>query len=106
MMERLKRKWGIDSNWDFFLIMLIFSLAGMMVSVTRRPIFALVGITPRTPFWIKALVYIPLIVPIYQLSLLFFGFILGQFSFFWEKEKRLGRALRGLFQRILSRSPR
>lgn len=102
MLAHLKKKWGIESNWDFFLIMLIFSLAGMMVTLTRKPVFALIGITPQTRFWIKAVVYIPLIVPIYQASLLFFGLIFGQFAFFWEKEKRIGRAIRGLFRRMRS----
>lgn len=97
VMERLKSKWGIRSNWDFLLIMLVFSLAGMMVSVLRKPVFALLGVTPQTAFWIKAAIYIPLIFPLYQLSLILFGFLLGQFRFFWEKEKQLAGAVRKLF---------
>lgn len=89
--ERMKSKWDIQSDWDFWMIMLTFSLAGMSILSIRNVIFPLVGITHATPFWIKALVYIPLCPPIYQLGLLFFGFLLGQFPFFWEKEKRLIR---------------
>jgi hypothetical protein len=87
----LKQKWGIQSNLDFILIMTVFSLAGMSISWMRRPVFHWIGISETTPLWIKVLVYIPLIVPLYQLNLLVFGTLLGQFSFFWEKEKKMGR---------------
>lgn len=99
MFEKLKKKWQITSNVDFVLIMLVFSLAGMAIGFVRRPIFHLIGITPHTPFWIKAAVYIPLIVPIYQLNLIIFGSLLGQFNFFWEKEKKLGRFLKRVLLR-------
>jgi hypothetical protein len=36
-------------------------------------------------------VYIPIVFPLYQINLLIFGFLLGQFEFFWEKEKALVR---------------
>lgn len=91
--KKLKTKWGITSNWDFFLIMLVFSLAGIMISVCRPAVFHFLGITAQTPLWIKIAVYIPLIPPIYQVFLLVFGTLLGQFKFFWEKEKQLGRFL-------------
>jgi len=89
MMDKLKKKWGIKSNWDFFLINVVFTLAGSTIIFERKPIFELLGIGPETPFWIKVCVYIPLIVPIYQINLLIFGFLLGQFPFFWDKEKKL-----------------
>ena len=94
-MEKLKNKWDIQSDKDFWLIMLTFSLAGMSLLSIRKVVFPLIGIKAATPLWIKILVYIPLFPPIYQLGLLFFGFCLGQFPFFWEKEKRLVRFLLG-----------
>lgn len=96
-MTRLKEKWNIRSNLDFWLIMIVFSLAGMAVTQLRPPVFHFLGIEDSTPFWIKTLIYIPLIVPLYQVCLLFFGTLLGQFGFFWEKEKKLGQFLMGLF---------
>lgn len=100
--ERLKSKWGITSNRDFVLIMLTFTLAGSMISVCRPPIFHLLGITKETHLWIKILVYIPLIPPIYQVFLLFWGTLLGQFDFFWEKEKHLGRFLKRSFAKAFA----
>ena len=93
LFEKLKTKWNIKSNFDFILIMLVFSLAGMSIGFFRSPIFHFFGITPHTQWWIKVLVYLPLIPPIYQFNLLVYGFLFGQFDFFWEKEKRLGKFL-------------
>ncbi|MBF0512093.1 MAG: prolipoprotein diacylglyceryl transferase [Candidatus Omnitrophica bacterium] len=82
-MERLKTKWQIKSNWDFWMIMLSFSLAGMAIMPVRKLIFHLVGITDKTPLWVKILIYIPLIPPAYYIGLLVVGTLLGQFQFFW-----------------------
>jgi hypothetical protein len=81
--ERLKTRWQIKSNWDFWMIMLSFSLAGLGVMPVRKLIFHLVGITDKTPLWIKVLIYIPLIPPAYYMGLIVVGTLLGQFKFFW-----------------------
>ncbi len=93
MLSRLKQKWSIASPWQFWAIMLTFSLAGMAITQVRRPLFHLFGIEPETPFWIKTVVYLASIFPLYQLFLLIFGTLLGQFRFFWEKEKAMARWL-------------
>ena len=95
--EHLKDKWNIENNLDFILIMLVFSFAGMGISFLRPPIFHFLGITHQTPLWIKIAIYVPLIPPLYQINLLIFGFCLGQFDFFWEKEKRIIRFFRRAF---------
>ncbi len=91
----LKQKWNIDSDRDFWLIMLTFSLAGMTIMVVRRFLFPLVGITTQTPLWVKVAAYIPLAFFAYQIGLLIWGTLLGQFTFFWAWEKRMVRLLLG-----------
>ena len=81
--NRLKTKWQIKSNWDFWMIMLSFSLAGMFIMPVRKLIFHLVGITAKTPLWIKILAYLPLIPPAYYVGLIIVGTLLGQNKFFW-----------------------
>jgi len=93
---KLKKKWNIDSNWDFILIMIVFSIAGMSIVYVRRPLFHVLGITAATPFWIKFFTWLIIVFPTYQINLIIFGFLLGQFNFFWEKEKQIGR----FFQRL------
>ncbi|MBF0504484.1 MAG: prolipoprotein diacylglyceryl transferase [Candidatus Omnitrophica bacterium] len=71
------------NEWDFWMIMLSFSLAGMVIMPVRKFIFHMVGITPQTPLWITVPVYIALIPPTYYVGLIIFGTLLGQFTFFW-----------------------
>lgn len=98
-MDKLKSRLGVRSDWDFFMVNLVFTLAGMTIIYQRKPIFQLFGITAQTPLWIKVLVYIPVVIPCYQLNLIIYGTLLGQFRFFWDKEKKLFRFLRGLVTR-------
>ena len=101
--EKLKKKWNISNNVDFVLIMMVFSLAGLGVSFSRRKIFVLLGLN-REPLWINIAAWLILIVPLYQLSTLFFSIFLGQFSFFWERQKTIGRAIKRIPQRIFNQT--
>jgi hypothetical protein len=42
--------------------------------------------------------YLILVLPLYQIFLLIYGFIFGQFKFFWEKEKLIFRRIVGIFK--------
>lgn len=97
--QKMMRKWNVSSVWDFLAIMIVFSLAGMSIVFVRKPLFVLLGITKETPFFIKFFTWLIIVFPTYQLGLLVFGFLLGQFKFFWEKEKQLGRMIKRLFTR-------
>ncbi len=95
IVEKIKTKWGIKSDWQFIKINLVFALAGMCIVFVRKPLFHVLHITDLTPLWIKILVYIPILFPTYQINLLIFGFLFGEFDFFLEKEKRLWNFILG-----------
>ena len=98
--ERSKARWGITSNFQFWAIMLAFTCAGM--SITRiRPIFwGILGFTAESPsMWIKVPTYLLLVFPTYQISLMIFGTLFGQFAFFWAKEKKMMRFFLRPFRR-------
>ncbi|MGA0333236.1 MAG: DUF6787 family protein [Kiritimatiellia bacterium] len=97
--ERLKSKWGIESNFSFWMIILTFSLAGSSIGFVRHIVWNLFGYTEATSLWIKVPTYIVMIFPTYQVSLLIFGTLLGQFKFFWAKEKTMLRFFARLFSR-------
>jgi hypothetical protein len=92
-MERLKLKWGLKSSLQVLLVLLTFSLAGSSVVVLRKWYFGALGFDEHTAFWIKALAYVVFMFPAYQLLILAYGSLLGQFRFFWEKEKKLALLL-------------
>ncbi len=89
VLERLKVRWGVGP-WGAIAILLTFSLTGMTVVWVRPSI--LDAILPTdSPGWARWIVYPLVIFPLYQITLLAYGALLGQFSFFWKKEKAVGR---------------
>ena len=90
LLERFKKKWGIDSTLSIVLILIVFSLAGSSIVFVRKPLFNLLEIND-SHFALKTFVYLIAIFPCYQLFLLIYGALLGQFKFFWDKEKKMGR---------------
>jgi len=91
MMEKLKRRWGLSTNRQVIVVFLVFSLAGMSIMPTRKLVFHLLHFDGLTPFWVKLVTWLLLVFPAYQLFLLIYGALLGEFRFFWEKEKRMYR---------------
>ncbi len=89
-MEKLKRRWGITSNLQLVLILIVFSINGSFAAWVAKPLTSFLGISPEslgTPIYI--LLRILLIFPIYQITLPIVGWIFGQFNFFWEFEKKM-----------------
>jgi len=93
MVNRLKKRWNIDSNIQFILILIVFSLTGMATLWVRKAIWPLLGLPPDTSFFIKVPLYILIIFPVYQALQLIIAFIFGQFRFFWEFEKKMFRRI-------------
>lgn len=101
MIHSLKKKWNIKSNIDFWLIMLVFSLAGMSITLWKKSILSFIAFSPQTPLAVKIMVYAPVFFTVYQIHLLLFGLLLGQFNFFFDKQKKIGRLLLKPFQRSI-----
>ena len=91
MFDKLKARWGLQTNGQVVAVLLVFSLAGSMILPVRKFVFHLLHFDGATPFWLKTLVWLIVVFPTYQFFLLVFGALLGEFRFFWEKEKKMGR---------------
>jgi hypothetical protein len=94
--NRLQEKWGVNSVWQVVLILLVFTLAGSTAVMLRKSFFQLIGFNDSTAFWLKAVVYILFLFPTYQVLLLVYGTLLGQFRFFWQKERKMLLAVKKL----------
>jgi hypothetical protein len=95
--QRLKQKWGVESALQVLLIFIVFSLAGSTAVMLRKSFFSLIGFDTHTAFWLKTIVYILFLFPTYQVLLLLYGTLLGQFRFFWAKERKMLLAIRRIF---------
>ena len=93
-MKKLKERWGISSNWQVVVIFIVFGITGSTSAKIAGPLVEFLGITQEnTSGWIYWPVRILLIFPVYQVLLIIFGWIFGQFQFFWAFEKKMLRRL-------------
>ena len=88
--KKLKLKWNIQSNFQLFVILMVFAITGSSSLVVSKPILACLNITGETlnP-WIYKPLKLILIFPVYQVLILIFGALFGQFQFFWNFEKKM-----------------
>jgi hypothetical protein len=98
--KKLEGKWKINYRWEMIAIFIVFALTGSSSVRIAKPILEWVGFTRTifpegflggTIYWIVRII---IILPIYQILLIIFGALLGQFRFFWEFEKKMLRRMR------------
>ena len=88
-MEKLKERWGIESNWSILAILIVFAINGSFAAWVAKPVTAFLGISPETMYtWLYWTLRILLVFPIYQITLPIVGWLFGQFQFFWAFEKK------------------
>ena len=88
-LKKLQDRWGVTSVWQVLVILTVFALTGFTAMYIKRPIFAWLGLDETDPWWLRTLVWLVTVLPAYQVLLLMYGFLLGQFTFFWNFEKRM-----------------
>ena len=81
--EKLKERWGIESNWRLAKIFFIFSITGMTAVRLRKLVFPLIGIDSSTPTWLFVLTWILLITPSYYFFMVIYSILLGEKTFFF-----------------------
>jgi hypothetical protein len=96
--QRLQQRWDVKSPTQVVIILLVFAATGFSVLYLKKLLLPLLGIGTETATWIRILVSIFVILPIYQVVLLFYGAIFGQFKFFWAFEKRMFSRILKLFR--------
>jgi len=80
--QKLKKRWGIENDWQVAVILLVFTLTGFSFLFINPLIDHLLGLTEEDPFWIKVVVFVIITLPVYNLLLIIWGTLLGQYKFF------------------------
>lgn len=98
--KKLEGKWVTTYRWEIIVIFIVFAITGSSSVRIAKPILEWFGFT-RTLFpegffggffyWVIRII---IILPLYQLLLILFGTLFGQFKFFWEFEKKMLRRMR------------
>lgn len=90
MMKKLMKRWNIEKTRDLFLILMVFSITGSTSIAVGRPFLKGVGVTlvnfPRF-FYYPIFLFSSFL--FYQLFLVIYGWLFGQFNFFWTMEKKM-----------------
>jgi len=93
-MEKFKQRWGIEHNYQLVVIFIVFAVTGSTSAYLSKPVLGWLGLSKEAiSLWLYYPLYIILIFPIYQVLLVSFGFISGQFKFFWAFEKKMLKSL-------------
>lgn len=99
VLSRLQAKWKLESALQVIIVLLVFSLTGSTVVMVRKVFFSWIGFDETTSLWLKTITYIAFVMPAYQILLLGYGALFGQFTFFWNKEKKMFSRMKKMFIR-------
>lgn len=88
MFKRLQQKWGVSTR-QFWILFLVFALTGTTTAVLTRYITAFLGMDASTPMVWRIILRVGMLVFGYQVILLGYGALLGQWDFFWKYEKKI-----------------
>ena len=92
-MKKLKQRWNITSNWQFTVIFVVFAVTGSTAAKFAGPLTEAIGLTKDHGWYVYWPVRIVIIFPIYQVLLVFFGWLFGEPEFFWNFEKKMLRGM-------------
>jgi hypothetical protein len=92
-MEKLKQRWGVESNFQLTIIFIVFAITGSASAMVSKPVCLWLGITKADFGFLFTPIRLILIFPLYQVLLVIIGFLFGQFAFFWKFEKKLLRKI-------------
>ena len=88
--KKLERRWVVKQKYEMISLFLVFAFTGSSSMFIGRPIIKMIGITEDnlniTVYWI---LYILIGLLFYQVLLVLFGWLFGQFTFFWNFEKKI-----------------
>ena len=68
--QKLKNRWKIDSDVQALIILSIFALTGFSTLYVHRLVDQVLGIVDTSSFWLKLLVFIFIVLPVFNTLLL------------------------------------
>jgi len=93
-MKKLKQRWNVKSNFQLIVIFIVFAITGSTAAYLSKPFTNYIGLTKENLGWMLVPIRLLAIFPIYQVLLVLIGYVFGQFTFFWNFEKKMLKNLR------------
>ena len=95
LFKKLKKKWELAYRWEMIRVFIVFAITGSSSAIVGRPFLKIVGITndnlQPVLYWV---LYVLISFIFYQFLLITIAWIFGQFTFFWNFEKKIIRKMR------------
>ena len=88
ILKKFKERWGITSNFQMLIIFIVFGITGSVSAYFSGPLTDFIIGESDIHWLIKLLIRILVLTPIYQVLLLFFGYIFFQYRFFYNFVKK------------------
>ena len=90
MIKYLKEKWNLKSNFQLFIVLIVFAITGSSSLYISKPLMEFLSISTDSmniiSYWILRFIIVTLV---YQFVLLVVAFVFGQFNWFWNFEKKM-----------------
>ena len=94
VMKYLKSKWGINSNFQLIIILIVFAINGSLSAKISGFLMQKMDITKdNIHFILYYIVLILLVLPLYPFMLMFFGYLFGQSKFFFPFSKKMLKSM-------------
>lgn len=94
----MQERWHLKSLTQVIIVFVVFGLTGTSVVFLKPWVFQLFGMEEIVGFK-GFVIYCLLIFPLYQVLLLIYGTLLGQFAFFWKWEKKILNSMIAVFKK-------
>ena len=93
-MNKLKKRWGINSNYDLVIIFIVFAINGSLSAKISAFALDKLNITKEnTNVFFYYIILLLLVLPLYPFMLLFFGWLFGQSKFFFPFSKKMLKSM-------------
>lgn len=95
ILKKLEKRWIVDERWKITRIFIIFAITGTTSLYVTTPIFNAIGLTKEAfsdnAFYLFGYYVIKFfaILPFYKILLLVFGWIFGEYKFFYAFVKKM-----------------
>jgi hypothetical protein len=90
--KKLEHKWIVNERWELIRIFIVFAITGSSSVFVGRPIIKLIGVSKENlGAVLYGIIFCVVSLVFYQILLVFWGWLLGQFEFFWNFEKKMLR---------------
>jgi H+/Cl- antiporter ClcA len=100
LFKKLENRWKFAYRWQMIRIFIVFAITGSLSLVLTKPIFGFIGFIKEnfnsnglylTLYYILKIV---LVLPFYNVLLVFFGWVFNEFDFFYTFTKKMAKRFR------------